>query len=166
MKCHLAGIATVLVLAAVAIRADEPKAHPKSDSPAVKPDASKEGLPKFDSDGALIVPEGYREWVFVGSSIGLGYKETEQPKVGRFSHVYINPFGYRAFRDTGEFPVGTVLMLEAVSRGEKTNLALAGYYSNNFTGLEAAVKTGDRFEDTWSYYNFFTEDRKQLPKGV
>lgn len=56
-------------------------------------------------------------------------------------------------------------MLEAVSRGEKSNLALTGYYSNNFAGLEAAVKTGDRFEDTWSYYNFFTEDRKQLPKS-
>ena len=165
MKCHLASFASVLLFVAVATHADEPEAHPKSDSPPAKPDESKEGLPQFDSDGAMLVPKDYREWIFVGSSIGLGYKATEEPKIDAFSHIYINPFGYRAFRETGKFPVGTVLMLEVASRGEKTNPALTGYYSNNFIGLEAAVKTGDRFEDPWTYYNFFTEDRKQHPKA-
>ena len=55
-------------------------------------------------------------------------------------------------------------MLEAVSRGEKSNPALTGFYSNDFIGLEAAVKTGDRFDDPWTYYNFFGEDQKLLPR--
>ena len=54
---------------------------------------------------------GYREWIFVGSALGLGYNEPKEESLGAFSHVYINPFGYQAYRESGEFPVGTVLML-------------------------------------------------------
>ncbi len=127
-------------------------------------DSLLDGLPEFDAGNALLVPKNYREWVFVGSSLGLGYKPSTASNEGAFNHVYINPIGYRVFRETGSFPVGTVLILESVSRGEKTNPALSGSFAKDFIGLEAAVKTGDRFKDPWTYYNFYAEDRQRLSK--
>jgi len=165
MKTIFSNLASIILLMNVTTMADEldtPSVlRPEVDSNAQK----KQGLPQFDSDGAMILPDGYREWIFVGSAIGLGYKETADADAGSFSHVYINPFGYRAFRDTGKFPIGTVLMLETASRGEKENPALTGYYSDEFVGLEAAVKTGDRFGDPWTYYNFVNKDRKQIERA-
>lgn len=127
--------------------------------------ADADGRPRFDDENAMLLPQKYREWIFVGSSIGLGYKESEEPDYRSFSHVYINPLGYRAFRKTGTFPVGTVLMLEQVSTGEKSEPALSGLYADQFTGLEAAVKTGDRFDDEWTYFNFSGKDDQLKPKA-
>ena len=164
MKLALVSFANIMFFVAVAAYADEPKGQSQANSPSATLGESKEGRPQFNSDGEMLAPKNYREWIFVGSSLGLGYQKTDKPNLGAFSHIYINPFGYRTFRETGKFPVGTVLMLEVVSRGEKTNPALTGYFSNNFIGLEAAVKTGDRFEDVWTYYNFFS-DRKYKTKA-
>lgn len=128
-------------------------------------DARDSGLPEFDDDNQMLLPRGYREWVFVGSSVGLGYKESSGTGGGSFSHVYINPHGYREYQKSGTFPVGTVLMLEAVSRGEKSHPALSGAFSDRFKGLEAAVKTGDRFDDVWTYYDFWGDDQQPTAKA-
>lgn len=127
--------------------------------------ADADGLPRFDQENLMLAPADYREWIFVGSALGLGYKENKGSDGGSFSHVYINPFGYREYRKSGTFPVGTVLMLEIASRGEKSPPALSGAYSDEFIGLEAAVKTGDRFDDVWTYYDFSGGDGQPLPKA-
>ncbi len=166
MKFHLHTLASsLLVFAAVVSLAhnracgDETGAQTQQER-----ESLMDGLPEFDAENALLVPKNYREWVFVGSSLGLGYKPSDASYEGAFNHVYINPIGYRVFRETGRFPVGTVLMLEAVSRGEKTNPALTGSFAKEFIGLEAAVKTGDRFKDPWTYYSFYTKERQRLSK--
>lgn len=129
-----------------------------------------DGVPQFTAKNELLRPKNYREWIFVGSSLGLGYDGGKKPAkgasqpLGHFKHIYINRLGYRAFRNTGKFPVGTMLILEGVSRGEKTNPQLRGYFSNRFGGIEAAVKTGDRFDDPWNYFGF-TKNVKQQTKA-
>ena len=130
------------------------------------PTKNDDGAAQFNSKNELLRPKKYREWVFVGSSLGLGYNAIKKPEkgksvpLGKFKHIYINRLGYNAYRDTGKFPVGTVLILEGVSRGEKTNPQLRGYFSNRFGGMEAAVKTGKRFDDPWTYYSFSQKQAK------
>ncbi len=64
--------------------------------------------PRFGADNELIRPEGYREWVFVGSSLGLSYQEGQAPNhEPQFHNIYIQPASYQAFEKTGEFPEGT-----------------------------------------------------------
>lgn len=52
--------------------------------------------PRHDATGALIRPESYRDWIFVGSSLGLRYdsevKETRPApeKELDFKNVYID----------------------------------------------------------------------------
>ncbi len=140
--------------------AEDQTAVPQTSASVESENNSGSGLPRFDKQNALILPADYREWIFVGSSLGLSYQETDEPVDGDFSHVYINPFGYQEFRRSGTFPEGTVLMLERFSRGDKGSLPLSGYYSDRFLGLEAAVKTDDRFEDPWTYFAFSVDEQQ------
>ena len=59
MKLPLASFVNVMLFVAVATHAEEPKAQSSSDAPSAKPDQSKEGLPQFDSEGAMLAPKDY-----------------------------------------------------------------------------------------------------------
>src|SRR6266446_6117077 len=75
---------------------------------------------QFEGKDTLLRPDGYREWVFVGSSLGLRYEEgKKQPEQLEYKNVYIDPAAYRAYKQTGAFPEGTVLVLETAASEEK-----------------------------------------------
>src|SRR5689334_16714382 len=110
---------------------------------------------QFEGKDTLLRPDGYREWVFVGSSVGLRYDEgKEQPEQLEYKNVYIDPAAYRAYRETGAFPQGTVLVLETAAGEEKKEPGLRGSFQKEFTGLAAAVKDRERFPDGWAYFSF------------
>lgn len=124
---------------------------------------------RFEGKDTLLRPEGYREWVFVGSSLGLRYAQNpdEQrsdaqrgPAAEVYHNVYINPASYRAFAQTGKFPEGTVLMLELANSEVKKEPGLQGSYQNQFVALEAAVKDSKRFPEGWAYFSFDGPDGK------
>jgi tetratricopeptide (TPR) repeat protein len=110
---------------------------------------------QFEGKDTLLRPEGYREWVFVGSSLGLRYEDgKKQPEQLEYKNVYIDPAAYRAYQETGAFPQGTVLVLETAAGEEKKEPGLHGSFQKGFTGLSAAVKDKDRFPDGWAYFSF------------
>src|SRR4051794_12545280 len=110
---------------------------------------------RFEGKDTLLRPDGYREWVFVGSSLGLRYEEgKKQPGQLEYKNVYIDPAAYRAYRQTGAFPQGTVLVLETAAGEEKKEPGLRGSFQKEFTGLSAAVKDKDHFPDGWAYFSF------------
>jgi hypothetical protein len=127
--------------------------------------------PAYDNAGALIRPEGYREWIFVGSSLGLSYSKPNPDQVGPgiFHHIYIQPQAYKHYTETGTFPEKTMLVMENYTAGSKEdNTAkeltkdkeefenLNGHFEDQRTGVEVALKDSERFEDSWAYFNFST----------
>jgi hypothetical protein len=126
---------------------------------------------RFEGKGTLLRPEGYREWIFVGSSLGLSYKENpegaDKPSadLGLYHNVYINPSSYKAFASTGKFPDGTILVLELASAGVKKEPRLQGSYQNEFVALEATVKDSKRFAEEWAYFSFEGQDGKPVSKA-
>lgn len=110
--------------------------------------------PRFTADDQMLRPEGYREWVFVGSSLGLSYSEGAAPKKKNFHHVYIQPAAFAEFQKTGEFPEGTVLMMEVYAAGQKESINRAGNFAKDFLRVEAAVKDSSRFDGAWAYVDF------------
>src|SRR5947199_964094 len=130
-------------------------------APAVPPKPAAQ----FEGKDTLLRPEGYREWVFVGSSLGLRYGEGQkQPGPLEYKNVYIDPAAYRVYRETGAFPQGTVLVLETLTAEEKKEPGLRGSFQKQFNGLSAAVKDRDRFPDGWAYFSF-SEGRKTKPRA-
>ncbi len=120
---------------------------------AATPDAAE---PRFTAGNELLRPEGYREWIFASSSLGMSYDETggaprQHPN---FHNVFIHPAAYRAFRETGRFPEDTVLVLEIMSSASQSSINRQGQTQGEFRSVEAAVKNSARFPEGWAYFSF------------
>jgi hypothetical protein len=111
--------------------------------------------PSYDTSGALRLPSGYREWVFVGASLGLSYAEGGPPDgPGSFHHTYLRPESYEEFRRTGRFPDKTVLVLELYQAAQKAAPSRHGLFQGQRLAVEAAVKDAARFSEGWAYFSF------------
>src|SRR5881396_2075720 len=77
--------------------------------------------PRFTAQNELVRPEGYREWVFAGASLGMSYNE-QVPKNPAFHNVYIHPKAYREFKQTGKFPERTILAMEVLTPGSQASI--------------------------------------------
>jgi len=126
----------------------------------------------FEGKQTLLRPEGYREWVFVGSSLGLRYKEGSESSTTpaspseHFNNVYINPAAFREFTRTGTFPDGTIFILEIARAEKKAEPGLQGSYPKEFTALEASVKDSSRFETGWAYFSFDAANGQRKDKAT
>jgi len=120
--------------------------------------------PRFAEDNSLLRPEGYHEWVFVGSSLGMSYDagKSAQTPPPEFHNVYIKPEAYREFCSTGTFPDGTVLVLELLSSASKASINQVGHFEDRILGIEAAVKDEKHFPEKWAYFDFIGPEGKPL----
>jgi hypothetical protein len=109
----------------------------------------------FEGKNTLIRPEGYREWIFVGSSLGLSYaQDPSQTRAPLYHNVYMIPWAYREFSKTGKLPEGTMMVLELATAENKSEPGLQGSYEKDYAALEVSVKNSARFDGGWGYFNF------------
>ena len=131
----------------------------------------------FDSEGNLLRPEGYREWIFIGTPLTPNDMNNGKAPFPEFHAVYIDPASWAHYKKTGKFRDGTVLMKELISVGSKQATSGVGYFMGEYLGLEAAVKSKARFPDepgNWAYHSFTTpgspmegdEMREQIHAGA
>ena len=145
-------------------------------------------LPEYTPSGELILPKNWREWVFVGTPItpiplngGKACPEPFSPGdpnctgFPEYHNVYIEPGSYELFKQSNEFPQGTIifkelqLMLPAMfPDGSRTEASGRGFFPGAFNGADVTVKDSKRFADTngWGYFNFnHREPKKQTAKA-
>ena len=118
--------------------------------------------PRFTVKNELLRPEGYREWVFVGASLGMSYSENPN-KQATFHNVYIHPRAYREFKQTGRFPERTILAMEVLAPGSQSSINRQGQFEDRFIGVEATVKDSSRFPEGWAYFNFIRSGQDPAP---
>ena len=118
------------------------------------PAAQKTVIPRYDKEGALLLPSDYRQWVFVGSSLGLSYSEGASAAMEMFHETLMEPTAYKHFVDTGTFREGTMLALILHGTGEKVLPARRGRFAADVHGVEMAVKDSSHRPEKWAYYNF------------
>jgi hypothetical protein len=118
-------------------------------------------IPHFNDAGELIRPEGWQAWVMVGASIGLSYAEDggfepvmEGSAPGMFHNVYMQPWSYRGFRETGEFPEGTMFILAMYEASQNADPARGGWYEDEGFLAEIHLKREDLHESGWGFYGF------------
>jgi len=114
--------------------------------------------PRFTESKELVHPQGYREWVFVGSSLGMSYSEDEPRREAKFHNVYLKPSAYHHFQKTGEFPEGTILVMEVATAATQSSINRHGQFQDTYVGVEAAVKDSSRFPEKWAYFSFTERD--------
>jgi len=107
--------------------------------------------PTYVNGMNLVKPANYREWVFIGSGLGLTYEQGASGNT--FTNVFVNPAAYRGFMSTGRWPDKSVFVLEFRASGTEAPPNTTGRFQTRLVGLEAEVKDA-RFPDGWAFYNF------------
>jgi len=111
----------------------------------------------------LVRPANYREWVFLGSSLGLNYPAPgAAPGPAQFNNVFVNPSSYRSFMQTGKWPDKTIWVLEFRGVGKEAVANREGQFQTGVVGFEANVKDS-RFPDGWGYFGFRDGDKSAAP---
>lgn len=156
-----AGIWMPIVLAIHLTAACGPDASDATDAPADSIPAGQ--LPRFTPDGQLLRPEGWEGWVLAGTSMGLTYNEpTSTPAPGEppgiFLNVYVQPWAYERFMESGEFPEGTMFILAMAEPIRKADPARGGFYMGEISMMEVHLKREGIHESGWGFYGFGGDD--------
>jgi hypothetical protein len=120
--------------------------------------------PRFTPQNELIRPEGYREWIFIGASLGMSY-EQGRAREQRFHNLYLHPRAYQEYKQTGRFPEKTLIVMEVASAGSQASINRQGQFEDRFVGVEAAVKDSSRFPESWAYFNFTRPGQSLAPSA-
>ena len=116
--------------------------------------AATDFAPAYASNGDMLPPTNYREWIYLSSGIGMSYfpKPADTPA---FDNVFVNPAAYRSFVATGTWPDKTVMVLESRGAESKGSINQSGHYqSTALMGVEVHVKDVARFPGGWVFFDF------------
>jgi Cytochrome P460 len=127
---------------------------------------SSADIPRFTNDGKLIRPQGYREWVFVTSGLGMTYgarPSTSQEQDPRFDNVFVSRAAYDSFRQHGTWPDKTVFVLEIRTSHSKGSINRGGHFQGDVDGVEVEVKDSSRFKGNWAFFDFSEGEAAAAP---
>jgi hypothetical protein len=119
--------------------------------------------PKFTASGELLLPQGFRKWVFVGSPLTPHALNDGEAGFPEFHNVYVEPAAYEHYVDHGVWPEGTMMVKElqltqagTFPDGSRVEVSGRGYFPGVTNGMDVSVKDSRRFADTrgWGFFNF------------
>ena len=119
--------------------------------------------PYVDTDGTISMPSDFREWAYLGTWSIAG--DDEEGGAADFHVVYTQPETIEAYRQTGEFPDGAVLVKELIEAdtGDLTTGRVS--WAERVTGWFIMIKDRQgRFEghglwgDGWGWSLFQADD--------
>ena len=119
--------------------------------------------PPCNKEGELILPKGYHRWVFLGSPLTPHALNGGNAPFPEYHNVYVQHEAFTAYRKTGEWPEGTILLKELQLTtlaqhpdGSSVEVSGRGYFPGARNGIDISVKDSKRFADTndWGFFNF------------
>jgi len=122
--------------------------------------------PRYTSDGQLMRPDKYREWIFLSSGLGMTYGLAESVSNAfsmRFDNVFVTPQAYKSFLQTGAWPDKTMFALEVRYSATKGSINKGGHYQEGVAALEIHVKDQKRFPNKWAFFGFGASDTSAKP---
>jgi len=120
------------------------------------------GAPQFTANGRLLLPSGYRQWIYLSSGLGMEYSPAGKPG-SEFTNVFVKPSAWRQFVQTGRWPDGTVFVLEIRDSATRGSINRGGHYQSGLRSLAASVKDAKRFPEKWAYFSFARGARSAPP---
>ncbi len=119
--------------------------------------------PRYTSDGQLMRPDNYREWIYLSSGLGMTYGVAGTAL--RFDNVFVTPEAYRGFLQTGTWPDKTMFVLEVRDSATKGSINKGGHYQEGIAAFEVHLKDEKRFPATkWAFFGFDGSDQTAKPR--
>jgi Cytochrome P460 len=122
--------------------------------------------PAYTDDGRLVLPEDYREWVYLSTGFDMSYSPMAMMGHHMFDNVFVEPGAYKAFLATGTWPDKTMLVLEVRGAIDKGSINKNGnYQSNDVMGREVHLKDSAHFPEGWAFFGFDSaKPAKMIPR--
>jgi hypothetical protein len=116
--------------------------------------ALPEAAARYTASGDLIFPKDYREWVFLTSGVNMTYSEQASGMDhDMVDNVFVDPVSWQAFKRTGKWPEGTMLIKEPRLGAHEGSISKGGtFQTKEMFGLEVHVKDSKRFNDGWAFF--------------
>ena len=101
--------------------------------------------PRYRNGVDLVRPDDYREWQFLSTGLGMTYEAEGGGAAGsgarpaRFQNVFVNRSAYRAFKETGTWPDGSVFVLEIRRAASESSINVAGNFQSDLLALETTT---------------------------
>jgi hypothetical protein len=112
-------------------------------------------------DGRLVRPADYRQWIYLTTGFDMSYNPTLRADHHMFDNVFVDPGSWRAFQQTGTWPEGTTMVLEARGALDKGSINRQGHYQDaDIMALEVHVKDSTRFAGGWAFFVFDDASRE------
>lgn len=120
---------------------------------------------QFTSKGELVLPENLENWVFLGSSLGMGYSNVDfNPETpGNFQIVSMEPAAFEAFKRTGAFPDGAMFALSFYGAKSGHSINEAGFTMDELRLTEIHLKDAERFPETGFNFYMFEPGKTRAP---
>lgn len=150
----LAAITASLLAGGLAIRIAQ--------RPAEDVKAAHDAAPSYASNGDMLPPSHYREWIYLTSGLDMSYspKAAGMDGMSMFDNVFVNPEAYRSFLATGTWPDKTVFVLEGREAQSKGSINQRGHFQAvGVMDLEVHVKDAARFTGKWAFFSFDAPDK-------
>ncbi len=125
------------------------------------------GAPVYTSDGGLVFPANYREWIYLTTGLDMDYNPdlAAMPGHSMFDNIFVNPEAYRVFVATGTWPDKTMIVLEGRMAANKGSINKAGHFQTTDVMTRSAHIKDTRFLGGWAFFPLDeTKPTKQIPK--
>jgi hypothetical protein len=118
--------------------------------------AGDSNAPAYTSDGKLVFPPNYREWIYLTTGMDMDYNPNlNMMGHSMFDNVFVNPEAYKAFVATGTWPDKTMLVLEGRMAGSKGSINKSGHYqTNEIMARSIHIKDESRFSGKWAFFGY------------
>src|SRR5215471_4131022 len=129
--------------------------------------ASNSTTPVYTSDGKLVFPTNYREWIYLTTGMDMDYNPNlNMMGHSMFDNVFVNPEAYKAFAATGTWPDKTMMVLEGRMAATKGSINKSGkYQTNDIMARSIHIKDESRFPGKWAFFGYDDDLKpaKQIP---
>jgi hypothetical protein len=135
------------------------------------PVAGKLDVARFTASGKLVKPADLTDWVFLGTSLGMGYNpgSFNASRPGQFQVVLMEPNAYRYFVKNKSYAPGSMLLLSFYDADtRKRSVNQNGFTQAELTNFEIhLIDPAKGGADGRAFYTFDADDSEGnlLPPG-
>jgi cytochrome P460 len=127
-------------------------------------------IAQYAADGKLRKPADLDRWIFLGTSLGMGYNpgSFNAARPGQFQVVLMEPNAYRYFIEHRSYAPGSMLLLSFYDTDkQKRSINQNGFTQADLTNYEIHVIDAARGEDGRGFYVFDADaaEGSPLPPG-